>query len=424
MSARSPLFACIVLTPLVCATGCASRLLPTEPFDGSGPGADLGATSRADASAGETDLAMPSDASRPPDLTPPPDFSRPPGSPTQAPSFRIDPAHTGAQEHESLNPPLTLAWSYDAGDVVSYPIVADGRVFITTATGLTTALDTSSGDVLWGPETLGRGLLHAYDSGRLYGLTSSGLLIALDAASGAHLWTILMPYQLDFFSPPVAANGLVYVDGLESGGDTMAIDGATGALVWDQHTFDGSDGCVAVSDDFVFEAESCLQVTAWTAASGTQRWHHSTTCTGGGGAAPAVYRGRVYVRENALSNTIFDAASGAVVGTFPGTLPAAFANGVGYYLQTATLVAIPVDGTAASWTFNGDYGLASAPVADGAYVYIGSSLGALFAVDGTGQAVWTTTLPHAVNAKAESNSMAIAEGTLLVPAGNILYAFR
>ena len=41
-----------------------------------------------------------------------------------------------------------------------------------------------SGAIVWGPETLGYGLLHAYDSGRLFGLTSAGVLIAIDAATG------------------------------------------------------------------------------------------------------------------------------------------------------------------------------------------------------------------------------------------------
>jgi len=165
-------------------------------------------------------------------------------------------------------------------------------------------------------------------------------------------------------------------------------------------------------------------VSAWLANSGAQKWHDATTCTGGGGAAPSVYEGRVYVRDLFLSDTIYDAATGAQLGTFMTSLPPAFANGVGYYLQNATLAAIPVGGNVTSWTFTGDGALSSAPVAAGAYVYIGSSLGSIYALDGAGHQVWTTTLAAGVNSKAEINSMAVAEGMLLVPAGNILSAFH
>jgi outer membrane protein assembly factor BamB len=360
------------------------------------------------------------DMASPPDLAQPPDLAMSPGA-TQAPSFRIDSAHTAGQAAETMTPPLQLAWSYDAGDTLAYPLVASGRVFVSTASGLTTALDTRTGAVVWGPETLGRGMMYAYDGGRLIGANSSDFVQALDADTGAHAWTIHLG-QLDSFAPPVAANGLVYVNGLESGGDTVALDERTGAIVWDNHTFDGTNGAVAVADGVVYEIEGCLQVHAWTAGTGAERWSHATGCTGGGGTTPAVYQGRLYVRDT--TNTIFDANSDSVVGTFSTALPPAFANGIGYYLQSGKLVAIPVGGTAASWSFDGDGALAAAPVAAGAFVYVGSSLGNVYAVDGSGTQVWTTTLAAGVNAKPETNSMAVAEGTLLVPAGNVLYAFR
>ena len=357
------------------------------------------------------------------DMASAPDLATPPTSPgaTQAPSFRIDSAHTAGQATEAMMPPLTLAWSYDAGDTVAYPLVANGRIFVSTASGLTTALDTRTGAVVWGPETLGRGMMYAYDGGRLFGVNTSDFVQAIDAETGAHAWAKHLG-QLDSFAPPVAAGGLVYVNGLEAGGDTVALDERTGAIVWDNHTFDGSDSAVAVADGVVYEIEHCLQVHAWEAASGAEKWKYATTCTGGGGTTPTVYEGRLYVRDT--TNTIFDANNGSVVGTFATSLPPAFANGIGYYLQGSKLVAIPVAGTTLSWSFDGDGALAAAPVAAGAFVYVGSSLGKLYAVDGSGKQVWTTTLAAGVNAKSETNSMAVAEGTLLVPAGNVLYAFR
>jgi outer membrane protein assembly factor BamB len=345
----------------------------------------------------------------------------PPG-PTQAPNFRIDAAHTAGQPGETLAPPLKPAWSYDAGQAVNYPLVADGRVFITTA-NMVTALDTQSGAVVWGPNALGDGLLHAYDSGRLFVLTKSGLLMALDASNGVQLWSASLQGQLDFWSPPVAADGVVYVNGLESGGTTYAVDAATGALLWTGGTFDGSNGAVAIGYGGVYEAEACSQTTAWWAHDGSQLWHYSTGCTGGGGAAPALYRHRLYVRDWAAGNTILDITTGTSVGSWVGTVPPAFSDGIGYYLQKGTLRGITTDTSTVKWSFAGDGALTSAPVVAGPYAYVGSSSGNLYALDGHGQQVWTTKLAAGINSAAETNSMAVAEGTLLVPAGNTIYAF-
>ncbi len=342
--------------------------------------------------------------------------------PTQAPSFRIDAAHTAGQPGETLAPPLQPAWSFDAGEAVSYPLVANGRVFITTSS-MVTALDTTTGAVVWGPNALGGGLLHAYDSGRLFVLTSSGLLMALDATSGVQLWSASLPGQLDFGSPPVAADGVVYVNGLESGGTTYAVDGATGNLLWTGGTFDGSDGAVAVGYGGVYESEACSQTTAWWAHDGSQLWHYSTGCTGGGGAVPALYRHRLYVRDWAEGNTILDITTGKSVGSFITTVPPAFSDGMGYFLQTGTLRGITTDTSTVKWSFAGDGALSSAPVVAGGYAYIGSTSGNLYALDGQGHQAWTTKLAAGINSQPETNSMAVAEGTLLVPAGNVLYAF-
>ena len=58
-----------------------------------------------------------------------------------------------------------------------------------------------------------------------------------------------------------------------------------------------------------------------------------------------------------------------------------------------------------------------------------AGLSNLYALDGNGQEVWTTTLGGSSNGggisgQAEKDSMAVAEGTLFVPAGNVLEAFR
>jgi outer membrane protein assembly factor BamB len=255
-------------------------------------------------------------------------------------------------------------------------------------------------------------------------LNGSGLLIALDATTGKQVWSAQMTGQYFFNSPPVASDGRVYLNGLESGGTTYAVDERNGNVVWTAGTFDGSDGTVAVWYGIVYEAEACSQTTAWAGSSGAPLWHYSTGCTGGGGAVPVVYGERLYVRDWAQGNTILDITTGKAVGSFTTTLPPAFSDGVGYYLQAGTLRAITTDTSTVKWSFAGDGKLSTAPVVAGAYAYVGSSAGELYALDGNGMQVWATNVGGAINSAAETNSMTVAEGVLLVPVGNKLLAYH
>jgi outer membrane protein assembly factor BamB len=231
--------------------------------------------------------------------------------------------------------------------------------------------------------------------------------------------------QLFFDSPPVAADGFVYINGLEDGGTTYAVDETDGNVAWSAGTFDGSMGAVAVSNGVVYESEACSNTTAWNGSSGAVVWRYMGSCTGGGGAVPVAYGGRLYVRDPAEGDTIIDVSSGKVVGSFTTNLPPAFSNDLGYFLQSNTLRAITTDGTSTvKWSFTGDGNLNTAPVISGAYAYVGSSSGALYAVDGSGTQVWSTNVGGAINSAIETDSMTVASGLLLVPVGNNLIAYH
>jgi outer membrane protein assembly factor BamB len=366
---------------------------------------------------------VPADLSSPPDLTPPA-----PG-PQDAPSFRIDPAHTAGQPYETLKPPLALAWSVDLGGSVNYAVVGGGRVFVSSggwsAAGELIAVDAVTGKTEWGPLALGNGLLAAYEAGGVYVLTSDGLVYALDAATGMQRWSTKLTGQLDFWAPPVAAGGSVYVNGLESGGTTYAVDESNGAVRWTNGTFDGSEGAVAIAGDVVFEAEACDNTVAWSAATGAKVWSYMGGCTGGGGAAPAVYAGKVYVRDWASSPAIFDQATGKLLGSFSASQPPAFDNGLAFYFNQGTLRQVSVASSTIGWSFAGDGMLASSPVAANGFVFIGSSSGNLYALDEkSGMTVWTVKSSGPVQAGGETSSMSIGGGALLVPVGTKLEAYR
>ena len=52
-------------------------------------------------------------------------------SPDQARNYQINETHTGVSSSPGLTPPLKQKWSVNFGQDISYPIIADGRVFVT-----------------------------------------------------------------------------------------------------------------------------------------------------------------------------------------------------------------------------------------------------------------------------------------------------
>src|ERR1044072_3740437 len=71
----------------------------------------------------------------------------------QARNFQIDATHTGSITTDDLTPPLKQRWAVDFGQNISYPLIADGKVFVTVrnaSSGTTLyALDATNGAQLW-----------------------------------------------------------------------------------------------------------------------------------------------------------------------------------------------------------------------------------------------------------------------------------
>ena len=362
----------------------------------------------------------------------------PPQQPTDAAvAFQMNAAHDGGQS-DPIEPPLTRAWSVDLGGSVSYPLIAQGAAYVTVAntSGYGTkllALDLDTGATIWGPVDLGGTYWWsgaAYDSGSVYTLNFDGQLRAFDAGTGAPRWTTQLPGQYSFTSPPTAVNGVVYTGGAGSGGTVYAVDESSGAVLWTQSVMNGDNSSPAVSGGNVFVSYACEQAYAFTAATGDPVWHHSTYCEGGGGKTPAVYGGRVYVRDNILGNTVLDSVTGADVGSFSGGAIPAFSGSTGYFLNGSTLEAHDLSTGAVSWTFGGDGQLSSAPITANGYVYVGSATGKVYAVSAaTGQQAWSDSAGAPVNSPDEQNvsqpltGLAIGEGHLLVPASTRLVAY-
>src|SRR5207237_7079351 len=88
-------------------------------------------------------------------------------------------------------------WSTSLGDLVSYPLIAEGKVFVAVRNGWIAgarlyALDAATGAIAWGPVEVDGGLYRAttaYDAGRVFALNYEGLLRAYAAGDGALVWS-------------------------------------------------------------------------------------------------------------------------------------------------------------------------------------------------------------------------------------------
>jgi outer membrane protein assembly factor BamB len=376
---------------------------------------------------GPADFGLPANA----DLAPIPQGDR-------ATTWQIDPAHSGAQPGTRLKPPLKQLWSYDTGGPVGYPIVTDGRVYITSGiTGSSgarvAALDASTGRRVWGPIALGGGYVGvataSYDVslGRLFVMNGDALVEALDPADGHPFWTKQMAAFAGEIGPLVSQSGLLFVPQQWT---LLVLDGKSGATRWM-----GGEGAspmaAAVSSYAVFTCMVGGGVMANDPWTGRQLWLHAPNGDGGGGCLTTLGGDRLYAYDWADPPLVLDPTNGNVARGWTGpSAPAVDAvAGRAYFLIGTNLEAHDVSSDAVLWTFAGDGMLDTQPIAGGGYVYVGGSSGMLYAVDKDGQVAFTDKLPTALTASSSfvngtaPSGFAIAEDKLFVSAGTVLYAY-
>ena len=363
--------------------------------------------------------------------------------PEQARNFQIDATHTGSISVQNLIPPLWQRWVVNFGRPISYPLIADGRVFVTVknASGSGTelfAIDSANGVLLWSFNLGGSFFFSGscYENGRVFAVNGSGLLRAFDAATGNVAWSTQLPGQFMFSSQPTVRDGVIYTGGAGSGGTVYAVDATTGAVIWTQSVANGDHSSPAVTSDGVYVSYACPNVYKLNPANGAVIWHYAPGCSGGGGKTPAVYSNRVYVLDS--TGTIHDSFNGALIGNFVAKNTPVFSGSTGFFLEGpnffgsfGTLRARDVDTNAVLWSFAGDGQLQSALLGVNNYVYAGSASGKLYAVNAaTGQQVWVTQAGASIPYVDEHNvsqpvtGFAAGEGLLVVPTSTTLVAYE
>src|SRR6266566_4468448 len=223
-------------------------------------------------------------------------------------SLQQNSAHTGSATGDALAPPLVQKWAIDAGsdNPISYPLIAGGRIFVTTmsTTGGASSLrafNATDGSSAWPPVTLNGWVTAAYDvvngQGVIFTRSVDNTVKAFNAATGALLWSVT---TYNGTASPVAANGLVYIS-------------------------------------------YSNQMTALHESDGTVAW-----------TSPILH-----------GNYTWNATTGAALASFSANPPPAFDSALGFFLTARTLQAEDLSTSRILWTFRGDGQLAgtSAPVA-------------------------------------------------------------
>jgi len=363
---------------------------------------------------------------------------------SQSVAFQIDYAHSGYATFGGNGPtfPPSTSWSVTLNGAVSYPLIAGGRIFVTTQLNSVAslyALDEATGTTLWGPVTIPAGFSGwsgaAYDQGTVFvqnggsAPDDDGVLTAYDAASGTVKWTSYLRGQYMFTAPPTAVNGVVYTSGAGGAGTLYAVNEVDGSILWTAFVENGDQSSPAVSSDGVFVSYPC-QAYKFDPISGASLWHYSGPCEGGDGKTAVYANGLLYTRDPGNGNYIFNASTGAQAGTFTGYILPAFSSQTGYFLQNGTLNAIDQSSQATLWSFQGDGHLTSPPIVIDNAVIIASSTGTVYALNATtGATLWSGSTGTIINALDEQDdvvksTLGAGEGWLVVPAGSTLTAWK
>jgi outer membrane protein assembly factor BamB len=301
-------------------------------------------------------------------------------------AYQSDPQHTGVAQGTTFSAPLGKRWVRRDLPEASFPVLAEGKVFLTSGKSVY-ALDRATGATVWSRALAANGV--AYDDGKVFAVGGGGILQALDPATGKLVWTSELPGTSSSYSPPSAYDGMVYVS------DSSTVYGArqdNGLTIFSTSTATGERSIPAVDSSKVYDSNDCGEASAIDRSVGLETWRTGSSCGGrGGSSTPVVRDDRVYVPGGAKI-TVRDTLLGMTQDTFAATQPPVVAPDASYVVNAKELYARTPAGTVA-WTYKDESSFAAPPVAAGGYVYAITEDGRVVALaKSSGQKVWESEL--------------------------------
>ncbi len=353
-------------------------------------------------------------------------------------TFLANPAHNDVVLDPALVAPLSRLWTASVGQPVSYPLVVDDLVYVTASSTQTAharilAFQRATGAPAWSADlgTADTGYL-VYDGGRVFEVDTEtsmggGSLRAFNALSGALDWQVQAdPNEPFYYEPPVAYDGKLYTTGTGTGGRLYAYDETSGALLWNALLYAGSAGSVVVSSEGVYVFDTEGETTAFDLG-GAMAWQDRPAESTLAALTPVLVGHTLYEILPQATNKRVDTSAGQTVGTFTSDLPPAFGDGIEFDVLASALHAVSTASGATVWTFTPDGGVVTSALVIGGTVYVGSSIGTIFALDAaTGKRIWSDNTGAAFTGPVTGEAifgMGAAHGVLVVPAGNDLVAY-
>ncbi|HEX5999531.1 MAG TPA: PQQ-binding-like beta-propeller repeat protein [Hyphomicrobiaceae bacterium] len=324
---------------------------------------------------------------------------------------------SNAPGHLALGTSLKQVWSANVGTgssfygkVTASPLVYEGKVFALDAAGQVTAVNASSGSVVWRASTtppnekdwegFGGGL--AADGGRIYAATGFGTVVALDAGSGRKLWDKSLGPPLRA-SPTAAAQRVVAIT---KEGQVFCLSGSDGTELW---SFNGmperasilANASPAIDGDTVVVPYPTGDLVALRASNGEATWQDSLARSVGGSslgamsdvARPVIYGGVVYAvghggRMIATSQKSGDRIWSLSVASIE--QPWVAGDSVFVVDTSGQLIAVTRNDGKVRWTTKLGAGSWAGPVLAGGRLWVISSKGQLASVDPTSGKIAST----------------------------------
>jgi outer membrane protein assembly factor BamB len=336
-----------------------------------------------------------------------------------------DPAHDG-YNCSTVAAAVSRKWSVTLTGEVSFPLIAGGRVFVTTVVssgaGSLYALSAKTGQVLWGPVAL-TGMFTfplTFGSGHVYISPWEGPVTAFSAATGAQVWSTSVSPGSE--SDPVVGGGLVWVEG---DGDAYGLNENTGLIETNTGVIDGSGETAsdpAVKGQGLYLSTGCQKQYRFT-TSGFLQWEQGSGCTEGGSGTAAIWQGRMYGSDG---NKILATSDGALKGTFAGV--PAFSGTTGYFASGKTVSALDVGGNGKPvWTATVPGAVLAGPIATASAIWVGTKTSKLVALDpATGAVLSTCKLPGTpgtTSGNLTPSDIGIGGNLIVVPTESTITAF-
>jgi len=361
-----------------------------------------------------------------------------PAAPDAAVTYQITTSHNAVISTPGLKPPLTVVWSLELSGTASYPLIVGHTVYVIGGSTLY-ALNAATGATLWSqtaPSGYGGWIGAAYENGLVFVVDGApnlnGAMFAFNATTGAQVWEASLPNQYVWCSPPAALNGIVYTGGAGDGGTVYAVQETDGTLLWTGEVENGMASSPAINDGGVFVSYVCPQSYRFNAETGSQVWHYSGECEGGGGDTAVVFNNNVYVRMNFVGSNglILTEADGTTNGEFSSTYAPVFSGSTAFYTESNSISAVDLATGATLWTAapaTGD-SFSTSPILVNNVIYVGTQEGNLegYAARSGDHGV-SMNLGYAISGGeggAPQAGLGAAQGLLVVPASTHVFALK